>query len=312
MNEPPPEPNTIDEPSALGSRFLKGPAKTVQRSAGGWRDAFGKWVLGLPRWGRVTVLGLGVLGLALVVLKILSKSLTDWGLWGDLAFALTVTTAVLWALLYVMRGWFRNPDFEPLRFSPFGWALGATATILLGIPIAVVAWPVGTLLALIPLIYWAVGHLPRRRWDLKPPLLWLCALLSVATLAIFVALDSSVARKDQLPRALPPGAIDNLDVELASAFRPFLFFDAAEKRYPLDIEDAISDGRIHMCRAGVRGDDCPVLRAQSVTGGGGHVLRARVSLPPLHVPGARRRLGGRDGRSRPLCLRAAGLPANWK
>jgi hypothetical protein len=207
------------------------------------------------------VAGVGFFLLAFGTLLVLNFLLRSWGLWGDLAFALVVTTAALWVLTRVT---------QPLRRKgkdvwAFPRALAATTTALIGLPVAVVTWPIGPILLATPVLVWIAIVLARvlRRENpvrevLLPPM-WPAALAGVALILLFVALRPPLSPADTVPRAVPAAQIEQADGEIAEVFRPILFFDMGERRYPLDIEDAIAERRISMCRDGVRGDECVEL-----------------------------------------------------
>jgi hypothetical protein len=200
------------------------------------------------------VVGVALFGLAFLALVILNMSLRAWGLWGDLGFALIVLTTILWILSRAARPLLGRDK----KYRAFPRALSATVTTLVGAPVAFVTWPVG-LIALAPLIFWLAQLLTRLRQGLGPPALWPAALAGVALLLIYVGIRSPLSKTDLVPRAVPAAELENVNAELANDFRPLLFLDAGEKRYPLDIEDAITDGRLSMCRSRVRGDDCEEL-----------------------------------------------------
>jgi hypothetical protein len=96
----------------------------------------------------------------------------------------------------------------------------------------------------------------------------------------YVGLSPSVRATDRVPRAVPPAQVEEADVELATAFRPYLFFDAAETRYPLDIEYAIDQRRVRVCQAGVRGDDCPAVESAAEIDDNAIYLEVVDALPP--------------------------------
>jgi hypothetical protein len=255
-----------------------GPADAARAKAQDRVQSVQEWLRKLPR-ARIAIrilVGSVLFVVAVLALIGLSKALSDWGLWGDLAFAIIITTAALWPLL---RSAGRLLSENP-HFSPFGWALGLTTLFLVGLPIAVVTWPVGTMLGAIPIVVCLVGNLLRGRTRFQPPTFWESALLSVAALVAYVGVGGPLAVTDPVPRALPQAQLENADVAVARAFRPYLFFDTAEKRYPLDIEDAIDQGRISMCRAGVRGDDCPVLNSAAEIDDNFAYLQVADAPPP--------------------------------
>ena len=234
-------------------------------------EAFNAFLDGLPDRGRTARIaaGLGLILLALGGLVLLNLSLRAWGLWGDLAFAVVVTTIVLWVLIQTTRPLLRRGKFLA---SPRAFA--ASITALVGVPIALVTVPVGAILLAAPFLGWLGLLLVRlrgeirarapRRWrealaTVRLPRLWPAAMVGVALVLLFVALRPPLSPADTVPRGVPAAELDEADAELAELFRPMLFFDAGEQRYPLDIEEAIADGRISMCRRGVSGDDCEVL-----------------------------------------------------
>jgi hypothetical protein len=248
---------------------------------------FHAYLAQLPDKGRtVRVLAGAVLFLfafgALVALNVLLRA---GGLWGDLAFALIVTTAVLWALTWSTRPLLARDK----RFRAFPRAVSATVLGLIGLPVAIVTWPVGPVLLLLPFIAWGVvlvaGRLGVIRLSLPP--LWAAALVGVGLLVLFVGLRPTLSSADRVPRAVPPARVDEADADIAEQFRPLLFFDSGEQRYPLDIEDAIADGRIEMCRAGVRGDDCELLETAGEIDDSFEYLDVSDAPPP--------RRGGDDG-----------------
>jgi hypothetical protein len=240
----------------------------------------------LPDRGRtIRILAGVVLFLfAFGVLVTLNVLLRAGGLWGDLAFALVVTTGVLWGLTRVTRPLLGRDK----KFRAFPRAVAATAVGLVGLPVAVVTWPVGTVLLLLPLVAWGVVLLVRISGvrTLLPPL-WVAALVGVGLVLLFVGLRPSLSSAERVPRAVPPARIDDEDADVAERFRPLLFFDSGELRYPLDIEDAIADGRIDMCRAGVRGDDCERLENAGELDDSFEYLEVSDAPPP--------RRGGDDG-----------------
>lgn len=227
--------------------------------------------------------GVGLFGLAFLVLVILNMSLRAWGLWGDLAFALIVMTTVLWMLFRAARPLLGRDK----KYTAFPRALSATVTTLVGAPVAFVTWPVGLIVLLAPVGFWLTQLLTRLRRGLGPPPLWPAALAGVALLLIYVGIRAPLSKTDIVPRAIPAAQLEDADVELADHFRPLLFLDAGEKRYPLDIEDAIAEGRISMCRGRVRGDDCKDLATAAEIDDSFDYLQMADAPPP--------RRGGDDG-----------------
>lgn len=252
-----------------------------------WREAVLAALDRLPDRGRTLRILAGILLFlvafgALVGLNVLLRA---WGLWGDLAFALIVTTVVLWALTRATRPLLGRDK----RFRAFPRALSATVMVLVGFPLALVTWPVGTILLAAPLVAWGVIVLVRRLGiaRVRLPPLWPAALLGVGLVLLFVGLRPSLSPTDTVPRAVPAAQLEEVDADLADLFRPLLFFDSGEQRYPLDIEDAIAEGRITMCRRGVRGDDCEDLNTAAEIDDSFEYLVVSDAPPP--------RRGGDDG-----------------
>lgn len=217
---------------------------------------FRAWLAGLPDRGRTArlVVGLVLYLFAFGVLVALNVLLRAGGLWGDLLFALVVLTAVLWLLTRATTPLLGRKK----SFRAFPRAASAALFGLVGLPVAVVTWPVGAVLLLLPVLAWiglALAQGLGRRTVPLPPL-WAAALVGLGMLFLFLVLRQPLTREDRVPRAVPPGALDETYAELAARFRPLLFFDSAEQRYPLDIEEAIAEGRIDMCRGALSRDAC--------------------------------------------------------
>lgn len=219
-------------------------------------EAWARRIDSLPDGGYTARIaaGLFLLALAIGALVLLNMALRSWGLWGDLAFALVVVTAVLWALYRATRPLLRRNK----RFWPFPRALSMAVTLLIGFPLAVATWPVGFVLIAAPPTAWALIALGRWLAKVHIPLppLWPLALLGVGLALILVAVQPQLSSAEIVPRAVPVAQEEQRHRDLAEQFRPLLFFDMAEQRYPLDVEDAITEGRVQMCRAGVGGEGC--------------------------------------------------------
>ena len=223
------------------------------------RNDFRAWREALPGRRRAVraLAGIPLFLLAFGVLVALNVLLRAGGLWGDLVFAIAVTTVVLWVLTRLAKPLVG----EEKRFHAFPRALSGTVFALVGAPVAYVTWPVGAVLLLLPVAAWLVAygvHKKRRPLRWMPPL-WAAAFVGVGLVLLFVLVRTPLSRTDRLPRALPAAQIEEAEAELAETFRPLLFLDSGEQRYPLDIEDAIAEGRISMCRGAVSGDDCERL-----------------------------------------------------
>ena len=225
-----------------------------------WND-FRAWREALPGRRRAVraLAAIPLFLLAFGVLVALNVLLRAGGLWGDLVFAIAVTTVVLWVLTRLSKPLVG----EDKRFHAFPRALSGTVFALVGAPVAYVTWPVGAALLLVPVAAWLVAyavHKKRRPLRWMPPL-WAAAFVGVGLVLVFVLVRTPLSRTDPVPRALPAAQIEEAEAELAETFRPLLFLDSGEQRYPLDIEDAIAEGRISMCRGAVSGDDCVRLEA---------------------------------------------------
>lgn len=228
-------------------------------------------------WVRVLVGGV-LFALALGILIGLNVLLRAGGLWGDLLFAVVVTTVVFWVLTQLAKPLVGKDK----KFHAFPRALSATVYALVGAPVAYVTWPVGTAFLLAPVAVWLVLYALHRlkgRPARLPPL-WAAALLAVGLLLVFVAVRTPLTPDDRVPRAVPVAQIEEADAELARLFRPHLFFDSGEQRYPLDIDDAIAAGRVAMCRGGVSGDDCVGLESAAAIDDSYEYLDVADAPPP--------------------------------
>ena len=177
------------------------------------------------------MLAILLFGLAVVFLVFLGWLLRGAGLWGDLAFAILVTTGVFWIARRVAHEWLDNER----ALKSFLRAFSTTILVLVGIPVACVTRPVGVVLLLLPTIVWAgfkiatrlgVGH----RWR---PVFWQAEVAGVAFLTIVLFVAPSVGSPDRVPRAVPAAATEGGEQDLAVAerFRPLLFFDSGEQRF---------------------------------------------------------------------------------
>jgi hypothetical protein len=192
---------------------------------------------------------------AVAFLVFLSWLLRGAGLWGDLAFAILVTTGVFWIARRLAEPLLHE---GPIRALPRAFA--ATVFVLIGIPVAYVTRPVGFVLLLLPIALYASVRIARWRWG-RPgwrPVFWQAEVAGVALLGIVLLVAPSVATTDRVPKAVPAASTERgeLDAAVAERFRPLLFFDSGEQRFPLDIQDAIAGGRVEMCRKAVRDDLC--------------------------------------------------------
>ena len=201
------------------------------------------------RWAIAIVL----FGVAVAFLVFLSFLLRGAGLWGDLAFAIVVTTGVFWIARRIASKWLEEGPLKSL-FRGFS----TTIFVLVGVPVAYVTRPVGIVLLLLPTAVWAGFRIVDRKWPIRhKPVFWQAEVAGVLLLGIVLFVAPSVGSPAQDPVPVPEAGEESpTDAELAETFRPLLFFDSGERRFPLNIEHAIEDGRVEMCRKGVRVDVC--------------------------------------------------------
>jgi hypothetical protein len=228
------------------------------------------------------LLGLLLLAFALGFLVFLNWLLRGAGLWGDLAFAIIVVTSVLWALRRAAKPLQNDPSEKVWAFPR---AFAAAIFVLMGVPVAYVTRPLGAVLFALPIGLWALARLTKWRWRRpgRVPPLWGVTLVSVALLGIALLLAPSVTSGESVPRGVPQATIEGgqLDAALADRFRPLLFLDSGEQRYPLDIEAAIADDRMDMCRKAVPDDVCDdVERADEIDESFDYIKLEEGPTPP--------------------------------
>jgi hypothetical protein len=192
---------------------------------------------------------------AVAFLLFLSWLLRGAGLWGDLAFAIIVTTGVFWIARRLAEPLLHE---GPIRALPR--ALATTVFVLIGVPVGYVTRPLGIILLLLPIAVWAGVRIARWRWG-RPswrPVFWQAEVAGVALLAIVLLVAPAVGTVNRVPKAVPAASTERgeLDAAVAQRFRPLLLFDSGEQRYPLDIQDAIAGNRMEICRKAVRDDLC--------------------------------------------------------
>jgi hypothetical protein len=210
------------------------------------------------RWA----LAAGLFLVSLGALVLLSWLLRGAGLWGDLAFAIVVTTGIFW-IARQAAAFFLHEDAG--RALPRAFA--TTIFVLVGIPVAYVTRPWGIVLLLAPVMVWAIcqfAYWLREKRGIEPkpyPVFWQAEVAGVALLGIVLFVAPSVGSADRVPQAVPAAELagGEQDRLVAERFRPFLFFDSGERRFPLDIQDAIADDRVQICRKAVGDDNCAVL-----------------------------------------------------
>jgi hypothetical protein len=226
------------------------------------------------RWGALTILLVAAIGFLVLV----NWLLRGGGLWGDLAFALVLTTLVFWTLRRLLGFLFKEKE----GVAALPRALAATLFALVGVPIALVNWLAGLVFLALPLVAWGGLELYRRRR--KPPThapaLWKVVLCSVGLLILFLVFQKPLTPSDLVPEPVPAAALEGSDAQLAAAFRPLLFFDSGERRYPLDIDDAIAANRIDMCRKYVITDSCPDVTSGDMIDMSFDYLDIDESAPP--------------------------------
>jgi hypothetical protein len=228
------------------------------------RDDALTWIHALPDKGltlRVFAF-VAVLLLALGCLILINWLLRGGGLWGDLVFAIVIMTLALWILRRLQLSWFhRDHRFVLTR------ALAATLVVLVGIPIALVNWLAGAIILGGAFVVWAVVAIVRKWRKKSVPPLWPAAFVAVGLLVAVLFVQKPFTPSDTVPDAapVPPAAAEGSDADLAMTFRPLLFFDSGESRYPLDIDEAIEEDRIDQCRKYLVVDRCPdVEKAEDI------------------------------------------------
>jgi hypothetical protein len=224
---------------------LRAPAVALARSIGRRRWA---GYLGAP---LLIVLGLAVL----IVFNVAHRSL-----WGQVLYAVGVTTAVVWLLGRIVC---RYLDITPISIKrSLLWAIVA----IVAVPVAVAHGLVAVaLLVGFPLLWLAV-HLTRTRLGIRgdglPP--WLGLVGGLLALTLYVVLTPRVAGAEPPPRAAPVVTEeDQEEAELARRVRPVLLFHESEARFPLDIGAAIASRLIDACRSALGGKACKTLEREA-------------------------------------------------
>jgi hypothetical protein len=220
--------------------------------------------------GRRKVAARWALAIVLFVVSLLVFVFFGWllrgaGLWGDLAFAIVLTTGIFW-IARQAAAFFLGEDAG--RALPRAFA--TTIFVLIGVPVAwVTRWP-GLVLFLAPVAVWAICQfvywLREKLWKKEPkpyPVFWQAEVASVALLGIVLFVSPAVGSPDRVPQAVPAADLTagEQNQAVAERFQPLLFFDSGERRYPLDIQDAIAGKRVMMCRKAVGDDNCSVVES---------------------------------------------------
>ena len=204
--------------------------------------------LGAP---LLIVLGLGVL----VLLNVAHRSL-----WGQVLYALAITTAVVWLLGRVLCNFLDIPMISIQR--SLLWAIVA----IVAVPVAVAHGGVAIgLLVGFPLT-WLGIHLIRTRLGIRgeglPP--WLGLIGGLLALTLYVVLTPRVGSAEPPPRAAPIVTDEDEEgAELARRVRPVLLFHESEARFPLNIGAAITSRLIEACRTALGGEPCNVLEREA-------------------------------------------------
>jgi hypothetical protein len=246
---------------------VSAPAHRLE-SARSWLEAtrarFETWLDGDTFWPVAVrwVLAILLFIVAIAFLVLLGWLLRGAGLWGDLAFAIVVTTGAFWIVRRISQRWLDEGPWKAL-FRAFA----TTIFVLVGIPVAWVTRPLGLGLLVLPIAIWlgfVIADKARRRpreSRRRFPVFWQAEVVSVALLAVGLFLAPSVGSPDRVPRAVPVDDVEGgeQDLEVAEHFRPVLLFDSGERRFPLDISDAIADDRVQMCRKVVGDDNCSIV-----------------------------------------------------
>ena len=202
------------------------------------------WVLAILVLVVLVVVGMGV---------VLAVSYALKSLWGELLFAVMAASVVIAVCAAKLPDRFWN--FFRVRPPPWWQAPILAATALVALPLAVFTWPVG---AIVLGVFFFVGlalsyAVPRPGG--RRPAAWVGFLAAVAATFGFAYLDPRTADAVPVPdaeRFAPvPGAED-----LARYFRPQLFFDLEERFVPLDVEYAMQNRDVRMCRNTLGGRTC--------------------------------------------------------
>jgi hypothetical protein len=245
-------------------RTLARPFKDAWSWLGETRERFATWLDGNTFWPVAVrwVLAILLFLIAVLALIFLGWLLRGAGLWGDLAFAIVITTGAFWIVRRISQRWLKEGPWKAL-FRAFG----TTILVLVGVPVAWVTRPLGLVLFFLPILVW-LGFLIADKIRKRPkedkrrfPVFWQAEVVSVALLAVGLFIAPSVGSPDRVPRAVPVEDVEGgeQDLVVAETFSPLLFFDSGERRFPLDIQDAIADDRVQMCRKVVGDDNCTIV-----------------------------------------------------
>ena len=203
--------------------------------------------LGAP---LLIVLGL----LVLIALNVAHRSL-----WGQVLYAVAITTAVVWVL---GRALCRALDIPLISFKrALLWAIYAVVAF----PVAVAHGALALILLFGLPLGWLAVHVARAAFlghrGEPPP--WMGLLAGLLALTLFVVFTPRVATEEAPPSAAPVvSAEDQAQAQLAREVRPVLLFHSGEARFPLDIAAAIAQGNVESCRNALGGEPCKVLERE--------------------------------------------------
>lgn len=225
------------------------------------------WVgyLGMP---LLILLGLVVL----VLVNVAQRSL-----WGQLLYAVAITTAVVWGLGQLLCKRLEIPLISVQR--SFLWA----AFGVIAFPVAVAhGWIALVLLFGFPLL-WLAARVARAtiRVPRETPPPWMGLVGGILALTLFVVLTPRVASGESPPRASPlVTEEDQEQAALARQVRPVLLFDENEARFPLDIRAGIESRQIETCRTALGGEPCKFVEQESELDFGADYLQVRDVIGP--------------------------------
>ncbi len=217
-----------------------------------------------PRHGLRLVAFLLLAVVGLLCLVVLDYALNT-GLWGEFVFALVVTWAAIAIAGHVIsdarwKGWGIAPPTT--LHAPF-WA----AFVLVAVPLAIVSrWSGVVVLVCVGLgVYfllpWMLERLKAPKWT--EPSVRLSVFATVITMLSFVQLWTAHAARERVPAAATRRALVPGSDQLASRYRPVLFFDREERFLPLNIGQAIAADQVAICRKTVRGESCDRVTSET-------------------------------------------------
>lgn len=206
----------------------------------------------------------GYLGAPLLIvfglLVLILLNLAHRSLWGQVLYAVAVTTVVVWVLGRALCRYLDIPLISLQR--SLLWAVVA----IVAFPVAVAHGALALLLLFgLPLL-WLSVHVVRARFlgrrGEPPP--WVGLVGGLLALALFVVLTPRVASPESPPRAAPVVTEEDQEqAELARRVRPVLLFNSSEARFPLDIGAAVSQRLVEACRAALGGEPCKVIEREA-------------------------------------------------